>query len=77
MIIDCQQNGLSFEFEEIDWKGDWQTLLEFVKAFDTWEYSPETNRWWIAEEHVEEFSQLKKQLIDNVINPNQKNLFEY
>lgn len=77
MIIDRQQDGLFFEIEQIDFKGgNWKKLLDCVKAFRRWEYDSDAKRWWICEEHVKEFFRLKKQLIDNKLNPNQISLFK-
>ena len=75
MRIDRQQDGLYFELEGIDWKGDWRTLLEFVKSYKRYEYDEMNKRWWIGEENVIDFMALKRDLIDKYINPNQTELF--
>lgn len=77
MIINREQNGLFFQLEEVDWKGNWRELLNWVKSFqfkEQWEFDKMDNRWWICEELVDDFCEMKKKFIDEVLNPGQFNL---
>ena len=67
MIYEREQDGLWFEFELLDWSGDWRQLIAFVRQYKRHSFDDENNRWWIGEEHIDEFRDHVKHLIDDQI----------
>ena len=70
-------DGLTFTLEENDFRANWRDLLEWVKSLprDDWSYDETGNLWWIRGSHKVAFGEKRREFIDQVLNPNQTDLF--
>lgn len=70
--------GLTVEFEKKDWRGNWREFIAEIKKWkpkDEWVFDHVTKRWWICDDRVQDFYDLKRYYIDQVSDKRQMDMF--